>query len=283
MLRAKPAEIKPTKRAKILVSGEAGTGKSFFALQFPNVYFLDIEGGSEREQYQRKLIESNGVYLGRNDGVNTFEEVIKEVKSLATEKHEYKTLVIDSLSYLYVMAAAAAEEKGGSDFGRDKKMANIPSRQLLRWIDLLPMNVVLIAHQKLDWSNKEQIKTSYDAYDKTSYFIDLWLEIKSKNFIVRKSRIESFKEDMVFPREYSKFSELYGQDILNKVVVPIILASDKEIERVKFLIEALNIKEEDVEKNLKKMDVDSFEEMTTEQITKIINIFESKLKLIGGK
>jgi hypothetical protein len=281
MLRAREPEVKAAKRAKILVSGEPGTGKSFFALQFPNVYFMDVEGGAEREQYQKKLIESKGVYLGRDDGVSSFEEVIKEMKALATEKHGYKTLVIDSLSHLYVMTAAAAEEKGGSEYGRDKKMANIPSRQLLRWVDILPMNVILIAHQKTDWSNKEQIKTTYDAYDKTGYFLDLWLEIKDKNFIVRKSRIEAFKENMVFARDYAKFAELFGVETINKTVEPIVLATAQQVERINSLCQALNVSADEIEKLQKKFDVDTWAELTGEQITKGIAYFEAKLKAIN--
>ena len=282
VLRAKPAEIRPVKRAKILISGEPGSGKTFFSLQWPSVYFLDVEFGAEREQYQRKLIESKGVYLGRNDGINNFDEVIKEMKALATEKHEYKTVVIDSVSYLYNAAAAAAEEKGGSEFGRDKRQANIPSRQLLRWIDIMPMNVVLIAHQKIDWSNKEQIKTTYDFYDKAGYLIDLWLELKGKNFIVRKSRIESFQENLVFSREYSKFEELFGVETINKVVVPIVLATPAQVERINSLCQALNVGADEIEKLQKKFDVDSWDELTNEQITKGISHFEAKLKLING-
>jgi adenylate kinase family enzyme len=279
-LRAKPAEIRPVKRAKILISGEPGSGKTYFSLQWPNVYFIDTEFGAEREQYQRKLIESKGVYLGRDDGVNTFEEVIKEMKALATEKHDYKTIVIDSISHLYNSAAAVAEEKGGSEFGRDKKQANIPSRQLLRWIDIVPMNVVLIAHQKVDWSNKEQVKTTYDFYDKAGYLIDIWLEMKGKNFVVRKSRIESFQENLVFSREYSKFAELFGSDIINKDVEPIILATEAQVERINQLVSALNVSVEEVEKLQKKFDVDEWAELTNEQITKGIVYFEAKLNAI---
>ena len=280
-LRAKPAEIKPVKRAKILISGEPGSGKTYFSLQWPNVYFIDTEFGAEREQYQKKLIESKGVYLGRDDGVNTFEEVIKEMKALATEKHEYKTIVIDSISHLYNAAAAVAEEKGGSEFGRDKKQANIPSRQLLRWIDIVPMNVVLIAHQKVDWSNKEQVKTTYDFYDKAGYLIDIWLEMKGKNFIVRKSRIESFQENLVFSREYSKFAELFGSDIINKDVEPIILATEEQVDRIMQLVQSLNISADEVEKLQKKFDVDEWAELTQDQIAKGIAYFEAKLTAIN--
>lgn len=280
-LRAKKPEIKPVKRAKIVVSGEAGAGKSYFALQFPNVYYIDVEGGAEREQYQKKLIESNGVYLGKEDGVADFEEVIKEIRSLATEKHDYKTLVIDSLSHLYLLAASEAEEKFGSEFGRDKKEANKPSRQLLRWVEKLDMNVVLICHQKKDWSNKDQVRTTYDAYDKTDYFLDLWLEIVGKTFIVRKTRLETFPLGSSFPREYSKFADMYGHDIIDRTSHTIKLATDPVIKRAEALCDLLNLGEAGKLKLFKKADVDSWDEMTDKQIQSCIKFMEDKINKAG--
>jgi hypothetical protein len=280
-LRARKPEVKPAKRAKILISGESGSGKTFFSLNFPGVYFLDTEFGAEREQYQRKLQESGGMYLGRDHGVNTFEEVIKEVKALTTEKHQYKTLVIDSFSHLYISEAARAEEKGGSEFGRDKKIANIPSRQLLRWIDIMEMNVVLVAHSKKDWSNKEEVITTFDGYEKISYALDLWLEFVKNKIIIRKSRIEAMPQGMVIKRDFETFAELYGITTINQEAVQIVLATESQVKRVKNLIELLNIKPETIESNLKKMEVDSFEDMTTEQIAGIITMFESKLQAVN--
>lgn len=280
-LRAKQPEIKPSNRAKILVSGEAGAGKSFFALQFPNCYFIDSEGGAEREQYQKLLIESGGAYMGREDGASDFDEVIKEVKSLATEKHSYKTLVIDSFSHLYMLAASEAEEKFGSDYGKDKKMANIPSRQLLRWVDKIDMNVVLICHSKTDWSQVDKTGktgTTFDAFDKTSYFLDLWLEIKGKNFVVRKTRIESLKDGHVFPREYSNFADLFGRSVIDKETEALVLASEEDVKKAKQLSEVMNLNEDQISKFYKKVDVDSWEEMTSDQINSVIKFMENKIK-----
>ena len=129
-LKAKaPVDVKPTK-PKFMISGESGVGKTFFALDFPKPYLIDSEGGATREQYQAKLKKSGGAYFGKEEGSQDFKAVIEEVKQLTTTKHEYKTLIIDSFTYLYMLEASEAEAKGGSDFGRDKKMANIPTRQL---------------------------------------------------------------------------------------------------------------------------------------------------------
>lgn len=278
-LRAKQPEIKESTRAKILISGAAGAGKSYFSMQFPTVYYIDSEQGGEREQYQELLKKSGGVYFGRESGASDFDEVIKEFKSLATEKHPYKTVVVDSLSYLYNQKAAEAELKVGSAFAADKKEANKPTRQLLRWIDKIDLNVVLIAHQKSDWSNRDkdgQPGTTFDAYDKVSYELDLWLELVDKKFIVRKTRIDAFKEGMVFDRAYKEFAQLFGQQGINKEVTSIVLATEGEIKLATKFAQGLNMSEEELLNLWKKANVESWDEMTQKQI-------QSCIKYLGDK
>jgi hypothetical protein len=282
-LRAVKPEVKEVKRAKILVSGEPGCGKSFFSIQFPNVYYIDIEKGARREQYQEMLIKSGGVYVGPDQGVSTFQDVNLEVKSLATEKHNYSSVVLDSLSHAYFMEAARIEAKEGSEFGRDKKGANKPSRELLRWIELMDMNVILIAHQKIDWSNKDNVKTSYDAYEKTGYALDLWLEIVGKNFIVRKTRLKAFPEGLVFPREYAAFATLFGPDKLGAVAHPVELASKEQVDKFIELTTDLGIPDEKIQKILEKYDVEKIEELTSTQIADGIKFYSSKLKELTEK
>lgn len=282
-LRAKQPEVKDVQRAKILVSGEAGSGKTFFSLNFPNVYFIDSEMGAVRGQYQERLKTSGGMYFGRDEGATDFNEVIKEVRSLASDKHAYKTVVVDSLSHLYNMESAEAELRVGNAFGADRKEANKPCRQLLRWIDKIDMNVILICHSKADWANRDkdgQPGTSYDAYDKVAYSLDLWLEIIGKEFVVRKTRIDSFQEGMRFNREYKAFSELFGNQLINKAVESLVLANDKEIELATKLAQGLNLSGEELNKFFHKANVDSFSEMTSNQIISLINFFQKRIDLL---
>jgi len=87
----KPKTAEPSK-PKILVFGKAGVGKTFTSLDFPKCYYIDAENGASRSHYTDKLDKAGGVYLGVEQGSQDFSEVIEQVKALATEKHEYKTL-----------------------------------------------------------------------------------------------------------------------------------------------------------------------------------------------
>lgn len=284
-LKAKqPEDVKPTK-PKFLISGASGVGKTFFALSFPKPYLIDAEGGATRPQYQAKLKAAGGAYLGKEEGSQEFDVVIDQIKALITEKHDYKTLIIDSFSYLYMLEAAKAEEKVGSDFGRDKKEAQKPTKQLMRWLEKLDMNIILICHSKEKWvrQGKEiaSAGTTFDGYDKMEYLLDLWVEIVGKTFIVKKSRIDSLPGNSVFPLEYAKFAELYGQTVIEAEVVPVALATPEQVERISFLISALNVSPEEVEKLQKKFDVDEWAELTQDQIIKGISYFEAKLNAIN--
>lgn len=222
-LKAKPP-VGKTKRAKIILSGRAGVGKTYFALDFPSCYYIDVEGSAERDHYADKLAKAGGVYFGQDEGSQDYETVIEEIVTLATVEHEYKTVVIDSFSKLYATAAGIAEEKVGSDFGRDKKEANRPTRRLIRWIDRLDMNVILICHQADKWGkdakgDQSVIDTTFDGMKRLEYELDLWIEIlkegKSRKGRVRKSRLLGFVEGERFDLDYKDFAERYGKKLIN--------------------------------------------------------------------
>ena len=289
-LKAKsPIDVKPTK-PKFMISGESGVGKTFFALDFPKPYLIDAEGGATREQYQEKLKKSGGAYFGKEEGSQDFKAVIDEVKQLTTTKHEYKTLIIDSFTYLYMLEAAEAEAKGGSDFGRDKKMANIPTRQLISVLEKCDLNIILICHSKVKWERRGKdiidAGNTFDGYDKLEYILDLWIEILrgGKTFGVKKSRIQGLVQGDSYPLSYDKFAELYGKETVERESVPVKLATAEEVSRLMSLIDGLKVDEEMQDKWLKKCGCDGYTDMSSEQIQSLIAFCEKRIQeLTGGK
>src|SRR6478736_9206124 len=100
LLATKPDLIKPRK-PKILAYGGSGVGKTWMSLDFPNVYYIDSEGGATQPQYKEKLKASGALYLGPDDGAASFDIVLDQVKALATQSHDRSTLVIDSMTKLF--------------------------------------------------------------------------------------------------------------------------------------------------------------------------------------
>lgn len=288
-LRAKLPQEVVVSKPKFMIYGESGVGKTFFALSFPKPYLFDTEGGAVREQYQSKLKEVGGAYFGKEQGSQDFKAVINEIKELCTTKHDYKTIIIDSFTYLYMLEAAEAEAKGGSEFGRDKKAANVPTRQLISQLEKCDLNVILICHSKQSWERrgKDLINTgtTFDGYDKLEYILDLAIEIVKggKIFFIKKSRITGLPQGESFPLSYDKFSEIYGREVIEKPSVPIILATKEQIKRLEKLVEGLKVDQDTINKWLTKCDVDSFEELSDEQVNSLIQFCEKQLNELKEK
>ena len=282
-LKAKAPESVVATKPKFMISGESGVGKTFFALDFPKPYLVDSEGGATRQQYQDKLKKSGGAYFGKEEGSQDFKAVIDEVKALTTTKHEYKTLIIDSFTYLYMLEASEAESKGGSDFGRDKKMANIPTRQLISVLEKCDMNIILVCHSKIKWERRGKdiidAGTTFDGYDKLEYILDLWINILKggKTFEVKKSRIIGLKQGDSYPLTYDEFAGLYGKEVVEREAVPVQLATAEEVSRLMALIEGLKVDQDQQDKWLKKCGVDSYIEMSSEQIQSLIQHCEKTI------
>jgi len=121
----KPAMIE--QRLKAFFYGAPGVGKTMAAIQFPKPYIIDTEGSTNKPQYVRQIDKVGGVVLMTVD----FDEMVAEIKELLTAKHDYKTLVIDSLTLLYTDLLEKAEKKVGTEFGRHFGLANKSMKQLL--------------------------------------------------------------------------------------------------------------------------------------------------------
>ena len=288
LLARKPAATKQG-HSKGLIFGPPGVGKTWFSLAFPNVYYIDTEGGADLAHYQDRLEASGGAYMGPEEGSLDFATVIGQIKALATQKHDFKTVVIDSSTKLFQTTIAnEAEKLGDKDaFGASKKPAVSYMRQLVNWISKLDMNVWFVAHEASEWGldaktgQRTEIGKQADIWDKLIYELDLTLQIQkrgnSRVAIVRKSRLTGFPEGESFPLDYAEFGERYGKDFIEAEVVPLTLATPEEVAEVKRLLEIIKISEEEIAKGFTKASVDSWEEMTSEQIQKWTAYLKKKL------
>jgi hypothetical protein len=288
-LKAKdPKTVEPSK-PKILIFGKSGVGKTWFSLDFPNVYYIDTEAGADLEHYQHKLKTAGGSYMGPDDGTLDFNEVIGQFQALATEKHNYRTVVVDSITKLFNTAITIeAERLGDKDaFGASKKPAIAYMRRLLNWVNKLDMNVIFIAHEKAEWGKdangeRTQIGVTFDCWDKLEYELHLAMQAEKRGpqrtFRVRKSRLQGFPDAETFPLDYQEFSKRYGKDIIEKAVAPIVLATPVQVGEINSLLEIFKLSEDEIGKWFTKAGVEKWEEMTSDQITKCINFLKSKIK-----
>src|SRR3982751_3580661 len=222
MLRAKKPEA-VTKRLKLFMFGPAGVGKTTAAIQFPNSYIIDCERGAEN--YDKIISASGSVVFQTTD----IQDVIAEVKSLLTEKHDYRTLVIDPITTLYNDLLDKCEAQVGSDFGRHYGAANKEMKRLANLIMALDMNVVITAHAKKEYGdNLRVLGQTFDGWRQLDYWFDLVIELskKGKKRMARvvKTRVETFPDEEVFEWSYEAIKQRYDVNMLEKEAQAVQLA-----------------------------------------------------------
>jgi hypothetical protein len=150
---------------RLLVHGTEGVGKSTFAACAPDPIFVQCEDGLTRLDVPKfPLAES-------------FDTVLGSLNDLLQEKHDYKTVIIDSVDWLEKLAAQKALEEYRkakpditlADFEFGSGYAKLIPRfetvigHLNRLRRERQMNVVLIAHSKME-RVIDPTGGSYDQY-----------------------------------------------------------------------------------------------------------------------
>jgi hypothetical protein len=290
-LRAKkPEAVK--KRLKALFYGAAGVGKTTAAIQFPKPYLIDAERGAENDQYVELLKKAGGAIYQTTD----FDDLLNEVKSLLTEKHEYKTLIIDPLTTIYSdicekWATKLAKQSkdpssDGTEFQRHRDKADTQLRHLLKLLLRLDMNVIVTSHLKIKWekigSEFKEAGNTFDCYKKLDYLFDLVFEVQKRGAeriaIIKKTRVEAFPEGGNFTFGYNEIASRYGAEILERDAVSIKLATREQITILNRLIDLFKVPDETKQKWLDKEDAEKVDELSFEFAQKLIDHLQAKIK-----
>lgn len=274
-LRGKKPEDRK-QRLKLLLSGEAGVGKTTAAIQMPRPYIIDTEQGSV---HYGELIESSG---GAVFEAKRFDDIVAEVRALMTEEHDYLTLVIDPITVVFNELLDEGEKKVGTEFGRHYGYANKQFKRLCNLLTTIDMNVVITAHEKNEYGEKlEIVGKTFDGYRKLDYIFDLWLQLerdkksKKRMATVRKTRLAEFPDLDKFEWSYEGIKGRYGVERLEKTAETMELANPDQVERFRYLLGTLTENEVaalKIDKALK--DVEDIADLTADRITKGIKLIE---------
>ena len=159
------SNAKRIRAPRIVLLGTPGIGKSEFAAGADSPVFLPIKGEEGID----------GLDVPAFPVITTFEEVLETIEVLYSDKHEYKTLVIDSVSTLAPLVdMAAIEHEGvkskalvGGGWGRGYDTILNLWRDLKNGLDALRndfnMTTILIDHVKIKSSRVPGVE-SYDQY-----------------------------------------------------------------------------------------------------------------------
>ena len=180
-----PAQ-KARKKAKVLVYGDAGTGKTRFALSWPGVAMIDTEGGAD-------------LYGGRYDfqvlRTKSLTDIVKAIEVIKKDNGKsVQTVAIDPITVVWQVLQEAGQQAAEARAARYNRPVEdvvltqrdwglIKRKLYSAMIDLvnLPINVVLTAHLKDETETRtdsrgqeKQVKIGEkpDAEKKTAYWCD---------------------------------------------------------------------------------------------------------------
>ena len=147
---------------KAVIFGPEGIGKSTLAAQFPAPVFLDTEGGTHH------------LNVARLPAPKTWEDVTKAVAALATEAHDFKTLVIDTADWLEKLLVTHVCKQANvlsiEDFGYGKGYVVLAEEFTKFLASLEPllrrgMHVLLLAHTRIVKFEQPDAAGAYDRYE----------------------------------------------------------------------------------------------------------------------
>jgi len=192
----------PTCPPRVLIYGPEGIGKNTFALEFPNPITFDWERGSPP-----------GAIVLR-DEVADFDATLDAIGALATEEHDFKSVIFDSADKLEVMIHqkvcadnnwANIEEPG---YGKGYNIALGYWEDFVRAIEYLNVqrNVcpIILAHSGVDRFD-DPAAASYSRYD---------LRVRSKAAGIIKDRADMvlfINQEAVVAQEDAGFQKKVGK------------------------------------------------------------------------
>lgn len=147
---------------KIVLFGPEGVGKSTLAAQFPAPVFLDTENGTHH------------LDVARLPAPKTWDDVTAAVVALATEPHDFKTLVIDTADWLEKLLVAhvckVANKPSIEDFGYGKGHVVLAEEFAKFLTSLEPllrrgMHILMLAHTKIVKFEQPDAAGAYDRYE----------------------------------------------------------------------------------------------------------------------
>lgn len=292
--KAKTPEPK-NKRVKMMVFSAPALGKTTAAINWPKSVIIDMEHGTDN--YHETIIKQGSIVLHTTNP----DEVRDEIKTLLTEKHDYRTICIDPVTILYqaiqekwtrIFSKYADTEKATElqDFGF-RYWAKVKSdyKAIMRMLLACDMNVILTAHQKDVYGEgmkkvgfgSDSMKGDEHIFD---YVFQLVMDSKGRRTaITKKERAEVGKNK--FPSEfewsYPNFQIYYGKDNLERESTPVPLATQEQVAEVKRLLGFVKVEETWEADVLTKADVDEWSELTQVKIEKCIDFLNKKMT--GGK
>lgn len=170
---------KKARPQKVCLYGPEGVGKTTLAADMPSPIFIDAEGGTDHIDVSRTEVRTMG-------------EIRESIQWLKREKHDFKTVVLDTIDWVEkrlideVCATYKVDsiEKVDGGYGKGYTILEEQMMKFLGELDAIRakgMHVVLLAHSKIQKHEDPELGSAYDRYilkleKKTSGLIKEWVD-----------------------------------------------------------------------------------------------------------
>lgn len=284
-LRAKKPEAQPN-RFRAVIFGAPSAGKSHFVTNLPDVYYIDTENLQKYKKF-REMLDKNG---GHIVSLNDMNDIINEVKELLSTKHNYKTLVIDSISVpcghlanleVERLVRASTRAIEGTEFGSNVAKPKRLTYHLGMLLARLDMNVIITAHEKSKYEGDKEVGKMPDVSDKLAYLLGTTIHIQNAGGKrigrVIKSRYTELQdgETINLDNGYETLKSRFGEEVFLRESVLEKLSTKEQLLEISRLSSLRRIPEETQQKWLTKFSANSFQEISEINAQKIITHLKS--------
>lgn len=301
-MKAKTPEPTRPKRLKFFLYGPPASGKTVGCIQLlPKAVIIDTENGCAN--YGALIRKQGSVILASNEA----EEIIEEVRSLLSEKHEYTSLIIDPITVFWqsIQDSWTSRFKANSknpkdaefeDFGpRFWARAKSTLKRFLALVARLDMNVAMTAHQKDQYSDDGGFRktgVTFDGEKRLDYFFDFVfrMEMAGPKRMAYAIKQRSFPETIFKPSfewDADSLRKAFGEEAFERPAEAAPLATAEQVQTVSALLERLKREghpaDETASKWKDKAGVEDLEDMRAADLGKCIAWCETTLASLTTK
>jgi hypothetical protein len=152
------------------------------------------------------------------------------------------------------------------------------------------MNVIITSHQKdIYGAGMTKIGVGPDSMKGDSYFFDFVFSLDLINgkrvahTIKERAEIGKNKFPETFEWEYKNFLNFYGEDVITRQAVAVEMATPEQVLEVESLLSVVKIDDSSIMAWFTKADVESWDQMTKEQLQKCIDFLKKKISPLDVK
>ena len=278
------------KRLKLFLWGDSGVYKTTIALQFPKPVVIDMEGGTDLygDSFDFAVLKAT-----------TADQVVDAVNWLLTEKHDYRTLIIDPITIYWDALQKKWSDiflkrnKGSKGYRfefydlqpRDWMTVKAEFKEFIRKLIALDMNVIVTARQKPQYKEGSFMVAMGDTFDgekSLPYLFDTIVHLyidENKRHMGKCLKDRSNKlpeEPFQLPEKplearYKVFETFFGKQPLSRKAKPVSMATDEQKAQIQALFDELGLTPEYIEKRLANYGAESLDDLTVKDAELIVN------------